>query len=807
MAAVVGGLAVPVGASAHLVGPAAKNGMVAGTASSSAPAARDGAAWLRGAKATLGQRNGAFSLPADARNVELISKLPLDNEFGSVAPEQVADVVVHKTTAYVMSWATPVEGTRCRRGGFWSVDISKPAAPVQLNFIRALDRNYHGEGAHVITFPDGRDILAVNNETCSASTPQRGGGFDLYDVTDPGDPVALVQAAGDYSDVLGTLVCCTRTAAGANEPISHEYHSVWMWRAGAKVYLVGVDNDEQTRTDLDIFDITDPTAPKAVAEYDLDQEFGLFEPGEEVLDNDRDVDGNYLNTLLHDMVVKEINGVPTMLASYWDGGYVMLDVSDPANAQYIGDTTFKATDPLTGLQKSTGNAHQAEFSYDNRFILGADEDFNTHRALGRVDPGGPDDFAFESFGPADAGPPFTADTVLDGQTVFAGKGCAPANYPDNVGGDPTKIALIERGGACAFRTMVQSAEARGYRTLLMFNDNTAGQGCEWLGVIPLQGYTGNTMMLFIPRTIGMRLLGAYNPQTYKCTEGNNANTTPAPAAPMNGKRVTLRALFDGWGYAHLYRTGSGKLTEVDAYAVDEALDEDFATGFGDLSIHEWATDPNANIAYSSYYGAGLRVVRFGDSGIEETGHFVDDGGNNFWGVEQFTTDEQQPRRLIAASDRDFGLYIFRYTGPDAPVLPPKQSPPQNPPLQAPVTPAAPKDATKPRIVSLSSANKSLKKLRAGKLAIRLRLDEASRVQITLQGRLTRSNGKRGSLSRLARTTVANFGANRTRTVTLKLSSATRKKLRREKRLPARLSFSVTDVAGNVTTRNVTLTFR
>ena len=256
-----------------------------------------------------------------------------------------------------------------------------------------------------------------------------------------------------------------------------------------------------------------------------------------------------------------------------------------------------------------------------------------------------------------------------------------------MGGDPTKIALIERGGACAFRTMVQSAEARGYRTLLMFNDNTAGQGCEWLGVIPLQGYTGNTMMLFIPRTIGMRLLGAYNPQTYKCTEGNNANTTPAPAAPMNGKRVTLRALFDGWGYAHLYRTGSGKLTEVDAYAVDEALDEDFATGFGDLSIHEWATDPNANIAYSSYYGAGLRVVRFGDSGIEETGHFVDDGGNNFWGVEQFTTDEQQPRRLIAASDRDFGLYIFRYTGPDAPVLPPKQSPPQNPPLQAPVTPA------------------------------------------------------------------------------------------------------------------------
>ena len=36
--------------------------------------------------------------------------------------------------------------------------------------------------------------------------------------------------------------------------------------------------------------------------------------------------------LLHDMVVKEIDGVQTLLASYWDGGYVLLNVDDPANA-------------------------------------------------------------------------------------------------------------------------------------------------------------------------------------------------------------------------------------------------------------------------------------------------------------------------------------------------------------------------------------------------------------------------------------------------------------------------------------------
>jgi hypothetical protein len=41
------------------------------------------------------------------------------------------------------------------------------------------------------------------------------------------------------------------------------------------------------------------------------------------------------------------------------------------------------------------------------------------------------------------------------------------------------------------------------------------------------------------------------------------------------------------------------------------------------------------------------------------GHFIDQGGNNFWGVQVF---EHEGQEYVAASDRDFGLYIFRYTG-------------------------------------------------------------------------------------------------------------------------------------------------
>ena len=43
----------------------------------------------------------------------------------------------------------------------------------------------------------------------------------------------------------------------------------------------------------------------------------------------------------HDMVVKKIDGRQMMLDSYWDAGYVQLDVEDPAKAPYIGDTDFE----------------------------------------------------------------------------------------------------------------------------------------------------------------------------------------------------------------------------------------------------------------------------------------------------------------------------------------------------------------------------------------------------------------------------------------------------------------------------------
>jgi hypothetical protein len=123
--------------------------------------------------------------------------------------------------------------------------------------------------------------------------------------------------------------------------------------------------------------------------------------------------------------------------------------------------------------------------------------------------------------------------------------------------------------------------------------------------------------------------------------------------------VDIRAEFDGWGYVHLYERATNR--EVDTWAIPEAQSKRYAEDFGDLSVHEVATDPDdPGLAYFSYYAGGFRVVRFGPRGIREVGRYIARGGNNFWGVEVHR--HPNGRKYVLASDRDSGIWIFRYTG-------------------------------------------------------------------------------------------------------------------------------------------------
>jgi len=101
-----------------------------------------------------------------------------------------------------------------------------------------------------------------------------------------------------------------------------------------------------------------------------------------------------------------------------------------------------------------------------------------------------------------------------------------------------------------------------------------------------------------------------------------------------GERYQASGEFDGWGYVNLHDATDPDLPIIDTYIIPEANNEAFATGFGDLTVHEVKTDPRRgiNLAYFSYYAGGFRVAEFGANGIREVGRFIDEGGNNFWGV-------------------------------------------------------------------------------------------------------------------------------------------------------------------------------
>ena len=148
------------------------------------------------------------------------------------------------------------------------------------------------------------------------------------------------------------------------------------------------------------------------------------------------------------------------------------------------------------------------------------------------------------------------------------------------------------------------------------------------------------------------------------------------AVGATGDSVSISSTFDGWGYVRLFKTDGNfaedadderKLLETDQFAIPEGHDPDLATGFGDLSVHEAATSHEADdIVYFSYYSGGFRVLRIVDDELVEVGAFIDDelpGGNNFWGVQVF---EHEGVEYVAASDRDYGLYIFKYTGEGSP---------------------------------------------------------------------------------------------------------------------------------------------
>jgi len=585
-------------------------------------------------------------LPASSENVDLVGKVRLTNVAGGIS-----DVGVWGKYAYLGAFNPECVSNGGAGTGVHIVDISDPAHPTKVGFVPSDPNNYVGEGVQVIhaetAFFQG-EILIHNNEPCDTSQPNLGG-LGLWDVTNPLAPSLLSDGVGDNDPDKQPDQTASHT---------HSTFGWWVPETG-RAYVMGTDNDEFT--DVDIFDITNPAAPVQIAETG----FNDWPDAQSPLANGDTV-------FLHDMQVKKVGARWLGVLSYWDAGWVILDVTDPANPVFVDDSNYPTPDPLTGFDIPEGNAHQAWWSSNNQFIIGTDEDFSPTRTSCDIETG-PNagatpcgEFGFS----VPIGTNFPGG--FSGTTVWGGSGCEE-DLNGNGTSDRQEVlasatqaqtgadAIVFTRGTCFFSIKIETGELAGYDMVFIGQSHAGSRD----GLLPdgfLCGGQGSPVLgIASAGCIGHRAMHQLFGSVPSYTGPNAVDV--APIGTVGEGLSAQGGVFDGWGYVHLLNANT--LEEIDAYAVPEGLDPAYATGFGNLTIHEVQTDPrkNVNFAYFSYYDAGFRVAKFGKKRIEEVGHFIDEGGNDFWGIEPIQLNKTQtgaPHLLL--SDRDFGLYIFRYTG-------------------------------------------------------------------------------------------------------------------------------------------------
>jgi hypothetical protein len=276
-----------------------------------------------------------------------------------------ADVWVHAGYAYVGQWgfgdwAAGAKDRFCPSGSTTSVlvlDVHNPASP---QVVARLQNPPNTSIEDVVVYTAqygpfaGRDIAAGGIQFCGDSmyTVNADRGLMLWDVTNAASPVQL--------GYLNTG-CCTR---GVHEfEVQHRpdlqrtfaYASVPTSRYPDATTPSGY-RDWNGYGDFRLFDITDPAHPAQVSDWGIQDIGGPFYPGQGC-----DADPNYGHG------AEPSDDGKLVFLSYWDSGFIALDLTDPANPVYQGRTIYPAN--------ADGDAHSASYDDVRQLLFSADEDF------------------------------------------------------------------------------------------------------------------------------------------------------------------------------------------------------------------------------------------------------------------------------------------------------------------------------------------------------------------------------------------------------------------------------------------------
>lgn len=547
-----------------------------------------------------------------------------------------------------------------QRSGVWIVEATDPSEPELASKLPDVP-GAHSNDIKVLTGVSTEgfegDLLAHSIEPCGAAFgpslvpvtdefPSQLTGFRLYDVSDPHDPEQL----GDFNNGgFGThnLYLFARPDLGATY--------------SATVFNQSNVSQDDSRGVVQMVDVSDPNGPQLVAEWELADAEAQGGPPLEELCQRR---GNHLPSCnLHDLWVSDDGTI--LYASYWDAGLVLLDISDPTDPQFIGQTQPGGTD-------NEGNTHVAvpyEIDGEDHVIVG-DEDFVGPGPVPHVivneAPGDADVSADEAWGGTEQ-----TDTRPLAEVAPLGPGlafeadshetCTFTQASAAASGEDVWFGVVKRG-TCPFQTMVSNAESAGADGVIIVNNvegRTAGTAA------------GDIPALMIEQEPGDRLLASISPTS-------------------SDVRVTLDLLppdgIDPWGFMRVVKVGDlddpSTWTQVSTF---KAPHVDTLEGQGPentFSAHNPIVGPDGRV-YFAWYTNGVRVLEPSGTGgeFEEVASFVplpsdheDDNDSDpngiaednagFWGSMAIT----HPRTgdvLVFNSDRNRGIYILGYLEEDA----------------------------------------------------------------------------------------------------------------------------------------------
>ena len=471
------------------------------------------------------------------------------------------------------------------------VDMTDPENPVKVGFIadKPGTRTNDVKVEHLETPNFSGEVLVATNEPCgSPFIPKlisNGGGFipgqggiALWDVTDPTKPKTLKKNF-----------------------LPNGIHNTYIWQDGDNAYLIAVD--DVAVQDTIIVDITKPESPKVIAvtgQQDWPGDIDNIGVGE---------------VFLHDVWVQD--GIAYL--SYWDAGLVLLDVSDPANPVFLGDSDYPDPDPLSG-QAPEGNSHVAVPNADGTRVLMGDEDFAAGSVTSFVFEGASYDAGVALFAPF-------VDGNFSGPVHWTGgEGCTTSEF--DRAANPGEIALIQRG-SCFFSEKAATAQALGYAGFVVANNEAGGDA-----IINMSAGTPDVI------TIPGYFVGFSTGEIMKANELG---------------LLEIEGVFDGYGYLHLLDvTDPTNIAQLDVFATEGVFVNPPLPG--DRTMHNVVVD-DGTTAYISWYAEGMRVVDFSGDTLTETAHFVDtEDGSNFWGV--YLYEHSNGNTYILGSDRSTGLWIF-----------------------------------------------------------------------------------------------------------------------------------------------------